>query len=128
MTGLQKIYQLMLFPGFPSTAIGIVRVILADVREAAIADKEPLLRYIVLNAVEDRCREGTAIALLHPLYSHRCHLVISLTAAYAMTDASGRAKIIRPAEVCSAPVTTTVTASPIKAPPSSTTTIVPSFK
>lgn len=106
----------MLFPSFPSTAVGVMRIILADDGQAMVADEEPPLKGIVLNAVEDRREEGTAIAFLHP-YSY-----------HAITEASGRAKIIRPAEVCSAPVTTTVTASPIKVPPSSTTTIVPSFK
>ncbi len=47
---------------------------------------------------------------------------------HVFKDALGRAKIIRPAEVCNAPVTTTGNSSPMYARPCSTTTIVPSSK
>jgi hypothetical protein len=52
----------MPFLGFPGAAVGVVRIILADLRKAPIANKHPLPRLIHLDAVQPGGWSGAAIA------------------------------------------------------------------
>ncbi len=83
---------------FPSAAIDVKRVALTYGFPAGRANKYPSFSLVLLNAVENRKGLSTAIApfLPHPP-----------THFYVTNDALGRAKIIRPAEVCRALVTIT---------------------
>lgn len=82
--------------------------IVTDERMAGFTDKFPLTGGIVLNAIQHRCRIRAAIALFRSNPFRQ-------TAAYPWVTAEvwGLAKIIRPADVCSAPVTITQMASPM---------------